>query len=223
MNKCKLASCSNLTKSVFCSKSCAASHNNIGKQRNKQWIESQNFPKKIRPYTQSLRNIPRTVINGNVVCSLVKFKNCSFCKKLFTSRKTSQTHYTKCCSDICSQSIRAQNAFGIKRHIYNSIKMDSLWEVEFAKHLDALNIKWIRPDPLTWVDTQGITRKYYPDFLLTDFNFYVDTKNLIVQNKQKEKIEAVTKLYSNIIIGTLEELISINWPDRQDSNPHVSS
>ena len=37
---------------------------------------------------------------------------------------------------------------------YNGILLDSTWELALAKRLDDLNIKWIRPAPITWTDAE---------------------------------------------------------------------
>lgn len=60
---------------------------------------------------------------------------------------------------------------------YNGLKLDSSWELELAKRLDKLEIEWIRPDPLVWVDDDGITHNYFPDFYLPKHDLYLDPKN----------------------------------------------
>lgn len=223
MKICALDTCNNLTNSKFCSRSCAASYNNKGKRRNLNWCKA-NFPaKEPRPTRLELRGIPKTVVNGIEVACLVKFLDCSNCGNLFASRKSSAKHYAKCCSEYCNQEIRRRNAFGIKSHIYSNVKMDSKWEVLFAQHLDSLNIKWERPTFICWIDAKGKLRRYYPDFFLPEFNLYVDPKNKLVAAKQKEKISSILKMYDNIVIASLDELLLMNWPGRRDSNPHVSS
>ena len=81
---------------------------------------------------------------------------------------------------------------------YNGVLLDSSWEVELAKRLDYLNIKWIRPTPLKWKDENGITRNYFPDFYLPEFDLYLDPKNSHAYRVQKKKIDTLTKLYPNI-------------------------
>ena len=85
---------------------------------------------------------------------------------------------------------------------YNGILMDSSWEVELAKRLDDLNIKWIRPDPIVWTDLNNLTHNYFPDFYLTDYDIYLDPKNPFAYQQQIEKIKILLETYSNIIFIT---------------------
>lgn len=91
--------------------------------------------------------------------------------------------------------------------LYKGILMDSGWEVELAKRLDSLNIKWIRPEPIPWRDKNNIVRNYFPDFYLPDYDIYIDPKNPIAYKSQIEKIKALHEQYNNIIILTNLKLI----------------
>jgi len=89
---------------------------------------------------------------------------------------------------------------------YNGVKLDSSWELSLAKRLDALGIRWIRPDPIPWVDKDNIRHNYFPDFYLVDYDMYLDPKNPQAVKVQKEKLDVLTKTYDNIIIlYSLEE------------------
>jgi len=74
------------------------------------------------------------------------------------------------------------------------IILQSSYEVIVAKELDKNNIKWIRPKPIPYIDREGIKRKYYPDFFLSDFNIYLDPKNDYLESKDKYKIESASNL-----------------------------
>lgn len=78
-----------------------------------------------------------------------------------------------------------------KRYHYNGYLLESSWELELAKDLDANDIKWVRPDPIIYYDDSGQKRRYYPDFYLTDYNVYLDPKNEYVRIKDKKKIQWV--------------------------------
>lgn len=86
------------------------------------------------------------------------------------------------------------------------VNLDSSWEEALAIRLDELNVIWIRPDPIKWIDDNGITHNYFPDFYLVDFDVYLDPKNPYAIKAQESKIKCLTKQIKNlIIIRGLEE------------------
>lgn len=96
----------------------------------------------------------------------------------------------------------------LRRNIieYKGVLLDSTWELELAKRLDELEIKWIRPDPIPWKDDQGVVRNYFPDFYLTEHDLYIDPKNPHAIKVQRKKIKCLLSQYKNIvIIGSLKE------------------
>lgn len=89
---------------------------------------------------------------------------------------------------------------------YKGIMLDSTWELELAKRLDTLNINWIRPEPIKWIDGENIQHNYFADFYLEDYNVYLDPKNPHAVRVQKEKLKYLLSQHKNIIIiQTLEE------------------
>lgn len=93
-----------------------------------------------------------------------------------------------------------------KTALYNNIAMDSTWEIELAKRLDFLNIKWERPAPILWKDKNNVFHHYFADFYIPDYNLYLDPKNPLVCNLQQEKLICLAEQYNNIvIISSLEE------------------
>jgi hypothetical protein len=109
-------------------------------------------------------------------------------------------------SDVSKQNMRAGCLKSKHRRLrkgiilYNNIKLDSKWELELAKRLDNKNIKWIRPEPLEWIDSNNIKHNYFPDFYLIDYDLYLDPKNPHAYNVQKDKIDILKKTYKNIVI-----------------------
>lgn len=86
------------------------------------------------------------------------------------------------------------------------ISLDSAWEEALAIRLDELSITWTRPSPLKWVDKEGITHNYFPDFFLPDYNIFLDPKNPIAYKVQQAKIECLLIQYPNIkFLRTLDE------------------
>lgn len=53
--------------------------------------------------------------------------------------------------------------------------LQSSYETKTAKILNDLEINWIKPGALPYI-LEGKTKKYYPDFLLTDYKIYLDPK-----------------------------------------------
>lgn len=94
---------------------------------------------------------------------------------------------------------------------YKGVLLDSTWELALAKRLDEINVKWVRPDPLIWIDIEGKSHHYFPDFYLLEYNLYLDPKNPQAFKVQKQKITVLLEQYPNIkILTTLEECKSFN-------------
>jgi len=86
------------------------------------------------------------------------------------------------------------------------VKLDSSWEEELAKRLDNLNIRWNRPEPIKWIDSNGVSRNYFPDFYLLDYDIFLDPKNPAAVKVQQEKINCLKDQVKNLIIlTTLDE------------------
>lgn len=89
---------------------------------------------------------------------------------------------------------------------YKGVLLDSSWELELAKRLDDLKIKWIRPNPLPWIDEEGVTHNYFPDFYLEEYDLFLDPKNPGAIKTQSKKLKSLSTQYSNIeIIDSLEK------------------
>ena len=91
--------------------------------------------------------------------------------------------------------------------------MDSTWEIELAKKLNDLSISWERDTGkhrLTYIDTEGSIRNYFPDFYLPDFDVYIEVKGYWT-SKTKQKMNSVierNKQVSIVILESLEEIRS---------------
>jgi hypothetical protein len=88
---------------------------------------------------------------------------------------------------------------------YKGVLLDSSWELKLAKRLDELNIKWFRPDPIPWIDEEGVTHNYFPDFYLPEYDKYLDPKNKHAIKVQENKLKILLTQYKNIdIIDSIE-------------------
>lgn len=79
------------------------------------------------------------------------------------------------------------------RIVYKGVYLHSSFELKVAQELDKFGIKWIRPNPLNWIDESNVEHRYYPDFYLEDYDIYLDPKNDYLINKDKEKIKRVNE------------------------------
>lgn len=89
--------------------------------------------------------------------------------------------------------------------------MDSQWEVDIAVWLDEHQIEWRRDRKMTfsWIDGEGKSRRYHPDFYLPACNVYLDPKNKYLIEKDRYKIETVMKTHNiKIIWGLKDDVIA---------------
>jgi len=91
------------------------------------------------------------------------------------------------------------------------VSMDSTWEVECAKRLDELGIKWIRNSSLKLkYTTRGRrARNYIPDFYLPDHDIYIEVKGYWT-DAARHKMKDVQQRHPVriIILESLDEIAS---------------
>jgi len=171
----------------FCSKSCAASYNNI--QRDPRSDDSR---KKVSNAVKiSWPNRPP------VAKKYSKVSWCKICNTVirFSHRKTCSK---ECHSLLMSEYQKRINHSGghqSKRQYYESpsagkVFLESSWEVLLAQSLDKFNINWIRPKYLNYT-LNNKRKSYYPDFYLPDYDVYLDPKNDYQRLQDAAKIAAV--------------------------------
>lgn len=192
----------------FCSKSCSAYYNNklrTYSEETKRKISQANTGKKASEETKQKRMIGSH-------CKVFDH-TCSVCGKISIysiSKKETKTCGAREC--IIHASVGRRPYPNGKRKLFNywceeqkeEVVLESSWELDLAKWLDELNIKWIRPKHLTWNDGKK-DRLYYPDFYLVDYDVYLDPKNPWAMENDKFKMKVVSKQV-NIIYGDLETL-----------------
>lgn len=193
----------------FCSKSCNATFNN--KNRSPELLQTRN--KKISATLvrkNSSGEIPKRAGNNAKMCKL-EFKTCSVCGTIFYTKTWCNPRKT------CSRTCQTHASVGIRSYQNGSRKsfryfnktagreviLESSWEVYVAELLDSLDIDWVRPTPITWVDEDGKVRLYYPDFYLPNFDVYLDPKNPYCMAKDKLKIANVA-MKINLKVGSLK-------------------
>lgn len=97
---------------------------------------------------------------------------------------------------------------GYRHYKYKGIWMDSKWEVELAKWMDAEGIRWGRDRKrhmFWWTDDNGDKRRYYPDFYLPKFDVYLDPKNKYKMKQDRIKMERVVEENGIILFWGLFE------------------
>ncbi len=204
----------------FCNKSCAAKFNN--KRRKPRTDESKkktsDSVKKFNKENQStlLKNkINYKSLKNNMTnryCKLFEHV-CSICNRfaLVNYKQKQRKTCSKECQTIASTSIRTyqngsrKTTWYFNKYQNKDVLLESSWEVEIASLLDSLNIEWIRPKPIKWIDTKNISHLYFPDFYLVHKKIYLDPKNPYCMDKDKEKLSIVSKLI-NLIYGDLETI-----------------
>lgn len=199
-------------KKIFCSKTCAATYNNLRKMpRNEESKRKTSLKMKnnIELGIIPKPSPPRKPLTRHTYTKLYGRYSCHSCNKEFWQTKPNQ----KCCSVECRDSIRSQNkCIKIKIEYYNHyedkiIILQSSWELKIATWLTENNIKWIRPSSrLKWFDTTlNKNRTYLPDFFLPNFTYFIDVKNPIKQKEDFDKLNQL-KLLIPLYVGNIEEV-----------------
>jgi hypothetical protein len=84
---------------------------------------------------------------------------------------------------------------------YNGFKLKGSWELETAKWLDRNNIKWTNILDGFEYDWNGSTHLYYPDFYLTEIDYYIEVKGY-----ERERDRAKWKVVKNLTIIKKNEI-----------------
>jgi hypothetical protein len=121
--------------------------------------------------------------------------NSNKCRKYTTEQKERKSVEMKKAVKDHPESYSASKVNGrCKKSEYKGFKMDSSWELEFAKWCDSQNIKWIKPKNGFEYEWNGI-RTYFPDFYLSELNVYIEVKGY-----QRDRDLAKWKSLDNLIV-----------------------
>ena len=159
----------------FCSRSCA----------NSRGPRTEEFKKQNRE--RALANpkgwaLNPTNTNGSLAIKakwdlLKSTITCKECSKVFEVPYSKRNR--KYCSISCSNKNKYhQNSSRKHRSVYKGFQMDSGAERVFAEECDNLKIQWVKNTTqyFLFVDSNGIQRKYYPDFFLPEYDCWVEIK-----------------------------------------------
>lgn len=142
-----------------------------------------------------------------------KYSDETYIKGLETRIKNGNLYHTEETKKLLREKALASPHRRLRRKLieYNGVMLDSTWELALAIRLDSLNINWVRPDPIKWVDGDNKIHNYFPDFYLVDHDIYLDPKNPQAIKVQQDKLKYLLTQYTNIlIIETLEQCKNFN-------------
>jgi hypothetical protein len=192
-------------RNVFCTRSCAARFNNI-----KKGPRSDSTKRKISQSTTGRHYAPRTVKYIRIF--LIDCKVCHKKQYVTWDKKKWQTCGDSHCKVIASTGTRNyQNGSRKPAWFFNpyeqkEVLLESSWEVKVAEHLISRGIRWVRPAPLEWIDSNNINRLYFPDFHLPDHDLYLDPKNPYCMKKDKEKLDYISNCVT-IVYGDINKIL----------------
>ncbi len=166
-----------------------------------KWCESN--PNR-KDYVEKLNNARNAIKNPQNQFTKAKNEGRSLVSKLKGRTDTywSGKKHSQQTKQLMSQKALASNHRRLKKGAveYNGVLLDSSWELELAKRLDKINVKWVRPEPMPWIDENNITHNYFPDFYLPEHNLFLDPKNPQAIKVQKKKLNCILTQYKNIVI-----------------------
>jgi len=206
-NKVKLARCKNCKQEIYVNiRSCSL---NVFCKKCKQ----KHINQRQNEYNRRLLAGEITKSRGTRGSCKIHIKTCNGCKKPFITanakRNLDRKTCCKQCTSLASNGIRTYQNGSRKPSWYfckeqkKNVLLESSWEVETAKLLDELKIKWIRPEPLEWFDENNKKRFYYPDFYLLTQQVYLDPKNPFCLQRDKNKLQYFKNKRLPLIVGDL--------------------
>lgn len=201
----------------FCNNSCAAKYNNT-RRKPRTEASRKKTSKKLtgKKVSDETKLKIKNNWNGGLKYCKIKVTECNTCKNIFVQRNSG---IKKTCSEKCryiAMRLRSYHNGNKKLFLFNNpyqgqVVLESSWELEIAELLTEKKIKWIRPEPMKWVDNENKEHLYYPDFYLPEKDLYLDPKNPYCMELDTEKMEIVSKEI-NIIYGNIEKIKNVfNW------------
>jgi hypothetical protein len=209
---CKNTICYEKKNTKFCTKSCAAKFNNIGRTKSKE--SKKKTSESVKEFFKTHDN-PRKGIKlpDNLI---KKYKiTCKVCNSIIEVThkkkewKTCGKSECKIQASIYDRSYRNKHRKNVKyfcKELDKEITLESSWEVKLAEWLDTQNLRWTRPKHIKWVDSTGKLRYYFPDFYLIDHNVYLDPKNPYCMKLDQEKLSKIISDGHKIYYGDLQKV-----------------
>jgi hypothetical protein len=89
-------------------------------------------------------------------------------------------------------------------------KVQGTWELAFIKWIDKQGLNFsCHKGRIPYIDKEGMSRNYYPDFYIEDWGCYVDIKNDYLYSISKDKFESIFESHKNIKILLKKDLLEL--------------
>ena len=202
--------CGEPCKKKFCGHRCAATFTNKQRKDNGYSVSTATKQKISEAFKEIV--LAYSKVSSCINCgkfSKGRKKRCAVCQKVYISQITRENANTRYARGDMFGSFANNKKFGI----YNSpiagpVRLDSSYELRVATALDNNNVKWVRPGPLTWVDENNVSHRYFPDFYLVEFNVYLDPKNDFLIKRDSDKIKRVSEQNSVTVVVLDKDTLS---------------
>lgn len=173
----------NVDKEVFC-KHCGKQCKNENSQKQHE-LRCKENPERINIIVKGFNDADKVAWNKDKRKDTDERvqRNADAVKKFYETHPgsfTGRTHtdeYKNYMSDVAKN--RSLGGFNMRKAsiTYEGVKLDSTYEFEVAKSLDADNIRWQRCGRFEYQHNDGSIHYYTPDFYLPEYDVYLDPKN----------------------------------------------
>lgn len=232
LNKC-LTCNAETNNNRFCSKRCAAIFNNKNrshsintKEKIRKSVKLYNKTHKVQKLYNEIHKIQkiRTCIFCNKTFLVQHIKNGKFSKSKFCSNECRNNYLSKINKEIGSGGFREGSVKNYKSGCYKGIHCDSSWELAFViYHIDNnIDIKRCT-DARTYI-LNGITKKYFPDFVVNGTIYEIKGINNDISKAKQMYNNDVCFLFKNDLTKYIEYVKTkygdnfINLYDKKDKN-----
>lgn len=197
MKTCPKCLNSHIKPGIFCSRQCANSRGSWSVEH-KQLLREKLTGRKMNE-----NSIRKMIASKNQTCHMdePRATSCVICGADIGIKKR-KTCSVDCYRSLCRKNSQRDGRCGGQKHTHRSrmqnidgvvYVLESSFERRLANDLNRNNILWVRPNPVTYVDQTGATRRYYPDFYLPAYNVYLDPKNDFLIETDIDKIKRSAK------------------------------
>jgi len=146
---------------------CRENPNRVIKPKSQKWLDAQKTKRKCNQWSNADYEISEE--------TRIKLSESSKKQKWNEDRRLKHSEAMKLAVENNPGSYTSSNRGRTKQIIYDGLKFQGKWELEFYKYCKANNIEIVRCNEWFEYEWKG-TRKYFPDFFLKEKNIYVEIK-----------------------------------------------